>query len=418
MRRNTRGSVVETARRDETSDAGRCPEVTKGSVRALAIALVVGGCSESHRPPRPVATTAELPAATTASPGAATPDAATPDASTIADEELGPLVDRLSEAPGDFPSDNFVSNETSYLDVAPALRAPALRGRAYVGVGPEQNLTYVALLEPAIAYVVDLRRGNLLEHLVLRGCFEAGETRAAFLTALLARRPRAPLPEDASGFGPLAAAFASAPPERALRDEGVARTRSLLDRLHLTRATHDDERIARIHDAFFARGLALAFTMRNGGAWYPSLGAMLAARDPAGEEASFLASEDGYRRVRRLVLANRVVPVVGDFGGRHALAAVAADMRARGLQLGAFYTSNVEQYLFDAHTHGAFVDNVAAMPLDDASLIVRVWFDQGRRHPRQAPGRRTTSLTMPAAAFVERARAHPYTSYWEVVTSD
>lgn len=378
----------------------------------MAIAVLALACSESHRPPRPVAATAE-PAALPTLPTEA------PEASRPADEDLGSLIDRLSEAPGDFPSDNFVSNETSYLDVAPVLREPSLRGRAYVGVGPEQNLTYVALLDPAIAYVVDIRRGNLLEHLVLRGCFEAGETRAAFLGALLARRPRAPLPDtDAGGFEPLAAAFASAPPDRALRDEGIARTRALLDRLRLVRAPHDDEGIARIHDAFYTRGLALAFTMKNGGAWYPTLGAMLAARDPDGAEASFLASEESYRRVRGLVLANRVVPVVGDFGGRHALAAVAADMRARGLLLGAFYTSNVEQYLFDAHTHGAFVDNVAAMPLDDASLIVRVWFDQGRRHPRQAPGRRTTSLVMPAAAFVARARARPYASYWDVATSD
>jgi hypothetical protein len=343
----------------------------------------------------------------------------------VRDEELGPLVDRLSEAPGNFPSDNFVSNETSYLDVAPALSEPALRGRALVGVGPEQIFTYAALLEPAVVYIVDIRRGNMLEHLVLRGCFEAGESRAGFLSALLARRPRRSHggDEDAGtklstdGFAPLAAAFASVPPDRALRDEGIARSHALLARLHVVHAPRDDETIARIHDAFFTRGLAIAFTMKNGGTWYPTLGEMLAERDPNGDQASFLASEERYRRVRRLVLANRVIPVVGDFGGRHALAAVAADMCARGLQLGAFYTSNVEQYVFDARTYGAFVDNVAAMPHDEKSLIVRVWFDQGRPHPLQRPGRRTTSLATSASAFLARAQARPYATYWDVVTS-
>jgi hypothetical protein len=335
---------------------------------------------------------------------------------------------RLSETPGNFPSDNFVSNETSYLDVAPALSDPALHGRAFVGVGPEQIFTYVALLEPAVAYVVDIRRGNMLEHLVLRGCFEAGETRAGFLSALLARRPRpsddggagdggAGAALDTDGFAPLAAAFAASPPDRILRDEGVARSRALAERLHVAPAPRDEETIARIHDAFFARGLSIAFTMKNGGTWYPTLREMLAARAPDGEQASFLASEERYQRVRRLVLANRVVPVVGDFGGGHALAAVADDMRARGLLLGAFYTSNVEQYLFDAHTYGAFVENVAAMPRDDGSLLVRVWFDQGRPHPLQRRGRRTTSLTMNVGAFLARAQTRPYASYWEVVTS-
>jgi hypothetical protein len=337
----------------------------------------------------------------------------------VADEELGPLMARLSEAPGEFPSDNFVSNEASYLDVAPALGDPALRGRAFVGVGPEQSFTYIALQEPAVAYVVDIRRGNLLEHLVLRGCFEAGETRAGFLSALLARRPRAATGNEPAGdgFAPLSAAFASSPPDRALRDEGVARSRALLDRLRVDRAPGDERTVDGIHDAFFARGLSLRFTMKNGGFWYPTLGDLLAVRDPDGAEGSFLASEERYRRVRRLVLANRVIPVVGDFGGRHALAAVAADMRGRGLLLGAFYTSNVEQYLFDAHTYGAFVDNAAAMPHDGASLLVRVWFDQGRPHPLQRPGRRTTSLAMNLDAFLARAHARPFASYWDVVTT-
>jgi hypothetical protein len=381
----------------------------------LAATALVAACVDpgAHRAALSVA-------ANDAAPPSDVPDASTPASGDsrdrlVADEELGPLIARLSESPGDFPSDNFVSNETSYLDVAPALHDPRLTGRAYVGVGPEQSYTYVAMLDPAVAYIVDIRRGNLLEHLVLRGCFEAGETRAGFLSALLARRPLTRV--DADGFAPLAAAFATAAPDRTLRDEGVARSRALLDRLHVARSAGDDTDLARIHDAFLSRGLSLAFTMKNGTGGYPTLGQMLAARDPGGAEASFLASEERYARVRRLVMANRVVPVTGDFGGHHALAGVAADMRARGLLLGAFYTSNVEQYLFDQHTYGAFVESVRAMPHDDASLLLRVWFDQGRPHPLQRPGRRTTSLATGASAFLSRAAVKPYASYWEVVTA-
>jgi hypothetical protein len=332
------------------------------------------------------------------------------------DEEVGATIARLSESPGDFPSDNFVTNETSYLDVAPALRDARLKHRAYVGVGPEQNYSYLAMLDPDVAYIVDIRRGNLLEHMVMRGCFEVGETRVTFLQALLARRP---IGLDANhevpdGFEPLAAAFLTAPADRSLRDEGLARTRALLARLHVAPAAGDDTDIARIHDAFFTSGLSLRYTMKNSWRSYPTFAETLAEKDPSGVEASFLASEDAYARVRNLVLQNKLIPVVGDFGGTHALTSVAADMRARGVTLGVFYTSNVEQYLFDDHTYPHFVDSVEAMPRDDASLIVRVWFDQGAPHPAQQKGKRTTQIAIAANAFLARARETAFKSYWEV----
>jgi hypothetical protein len=195
----------------------------------------------------------------------------------------------------------------------------------------------------------------------------------------------------------------------------VARTHALLDRLHVVRAAGDDAEIGRIHEAFFTRGLSLAYSMKGSHRKYPTLAETFAARDATGAPASFLATEDSYARVRRLVVENRVLPIVGDFGGKHALTAVAADMRDRGLLLGAFYTSNVEQYLFDAHTYGLFIASVTAMPRDDASLLVRVWFDQGRAHPAQRAGHRTTQLTIPANTFLTRAEKTPFRTYWDVV---
>lgn len=331
----------------------------------------------------------------------------------VADEDVGPLLAKLSETPGDFPSENYVSNELSLLDVAPALRDPKLRSRAYVGVGPDQNLTYLAALEPAVAYIVDIRRGNFLEHMFFRGCFEAGETRAGFLRALVSRKIDG-VSNDGS-FTALVAAFRAAPEDVALRDEGVARTKALLDRLHVVRARGDDASIARIQGAFAKHGLAIAYTMTGSARTYPTLGEILSLRDPASDTASFMSSEERYRAVRRLVTENRVLPIVGDFGGTHALKAVGEDMRARKVSLGVFYTSNVEQYLFDGRKYGAFVSSVASMPHDETSRIVRVWFDQGRAHPAQGK-HRTTQLTIPVNVFLERAAQKPFKSYWEVAT--
>jgi len=406
------------------------PTIVALALAATALALGCRGAHDdaAHAPPPPSIATSGANGIARIAPAAADADVsdahdardATAPASLVPDDAVGPLIARLSESPGDFPSENYVTNEGSLLDVAKALRDPKLHGRAYVGVGPEQSYTYLAMLEPRVAYIVDIRRGNLLEHLMFRGCFEAGKTRAEFLTALLARRPTPASDGDAgagadAGFAPLDVAFRAAAPEATLRDEGIARTKALLDRLAVVRAPGDDKAIARLHEAFAKHGLAIAYTMYNSGRKYPTLGETLSARDPDGKPASFLASEEIYGRVRRLVLENRVVPVVGDFGGKHALRAVAEDIRERGATLGVFYTSNVEQYLFDQKTYGAFVESVRAMPRDDDSLVVRVWFDAGKPHPAQRPGLRTTQLAIPANAFLARAAKKPFQYYWDVV---
>jgi hypothetical protein len=294
------------------------------------------------------------------------------------------------------------------------MQEPKLRGRAYVGVGPEQSYTYLAMLEPRVAYIVDIRRGNLLEHMFFRGCFEAAATRLEFLSALLMRRPKDA--RDTTAIGALEEAFRDVPANDALRDEGIARTKAIFERLRVAHSESDDRAIARIHEAFAAHGLAIKYTMIGSAHLYPSLGDNFAATDPDSGATSFLGSEESYARVRRLVVENRVLPVVGDFGGTHALRAVAEDMRARGLLLGVFYTSNVEQYLFESRTYGNFVESVRAMPRDDESRIIRVWFDAGRPHPAQRPGHRTTQLAMSAQGFLARAATKPFHYYWDVVS--
>ena len=94
------------------------------------------------------------------------------------------MIARLSESHGDLSSENYVTNEASLLDVATALRHPKLHDRGYVGVGPEQSYTYLALLEPRIVDIVDIRRGNLLEHMMFRSTIAAD----AFL-ARAAKKP-------------------------------------------------------------------------------------------------------------------------------------------------------------------------------------------------------------------------------------
>jgi hypothetical protein len=77
------------------------------------------------------------------------------------DREFWRLVDDFSEPNGYFRSDNLLSNENAFQHVIPTLQTSLPAEGVYLGVGPEQNFTYIAALRPKIAFIVDIRRGNM-----------------------------------------------------------------------------------------------------------------------------------------------------------------------------------------------------------------------------------------------------------------
>src|SRR5215475_973162 len=118
------------------------------------------------------------------------------DEPSLTDQEFRSLITTMSERGGTFLTDNIVSNEIAMQDVLPELER-VHRG-AYVGVGPEQNLTYIAALKPSIAFVVDLQRANLLLHLMYKALIELSTDRADFLSRLFARPRPAGVGPDTS----------------------------------------------------------------------------------------------------------------------------------------------------------------------------------------------------------------------------
>ena len=94
----------------------------------------------------------------------------------------------MSEPDGHFRSDNLVSNELYAQRVIPELMRLARPGRAYLGVGPEQNFTYIAAVRPAMAFIIDVRRGNLHLHLMYKALFELSADRAEFVSRLFSRK--------------------------------------------------------------------------------------------------------------------------------------------------------------------------------------------------------------------------------------
>ena len=107
--------------------------------------------------------------------------------SEISDRDFWRLIVDLSEPGGSYPYENFVSNELQVQDVIPALKMTTKPGGVYIGVGPEQNFTYVAALQSKLAFVIDIRRQNMLELLMYKALFELSRDRAAFVGRLFSR---------------------------------------------------------------------------------------------------------------------------------------------------------------------------------------------------------------------------------------
>jgi hypothetical protein len=306
-----------------------------------------------------------------AAPGGALAQTATPLPARLSDPEFWRIIEETSEGSGNFQSDNLVGNERPLQQIVPALR-DMKRGGAYIGVAPDQNFTYVIALEPRIAFIVDIRRGNLLEHLMYKAIIELSETRTEFLSRLFSV-PRG----DAAANATAAELFREiwgAEADQVAFEQNMKAITDQLVRVHGFPLSPDDlAGIHSIYEQFFRFGPALTYSSSNGGGRgnMPSYAELQTLTDLDGTELSYLDTEENYRFLRGFQQRNLIVPIVGDFAGPKALRAVGAYLAAHDATVTAFYVSNVEQYLFRNAVAPAFYENVARLPLDDESVFLR-----------------------------------------------
>jgi hypothetical protein len=289
-------------------------------------------------------------------------------------------IARLSEPPGYFDTDNLMSNERSYLEVMPELERRDVKGGAYVGVGPDQNFSYIAQIRPSIAFIVDIRRDNLLLHLLFKAIFRQARTRIEYLALLFGR----PVPPDLDAWRdyPVArlAEYVSRP---ALDPKSIDGLRGRFDAI--VRAfgvpLSDDDRttIDRFHRRFIGSGLGLKFESagRPPQSYYPTYGDLLLAADNNGRQRNYLASEESFQFLKLLQEHDRVIPVIGNLSGPSALAGIGRLVAEKGDTLSAFYASNVEFYLERDGSYARFVSNLAHLPRTSRSVIIRSIFNRG-----------------------------------------
>jgi hypothetical protein len=331
------------------------------------------------------------------------------------------LVTDLSEPGGYFRSDNFISNEGELQYVIPDLQRAIPKGRAYVGVGPEQNLTYIAALDPGIAFIVDIRRQNLVQHLLFKALMETSPDRVTYLSRLLSR-PRPAGLDTTSGVTDLMRAYSTDVGDTVLFHRTLEEVRMHLMDVNRFALTPDDlESLRYILSAFGTAGTAITYSFGQMGGpgrfgtWMPTLYEMMNETDDAGVQRSYLATEAAYRSLKDRQERNLIIPVVGDFGGDKALKAVSRWLASNDAVVGVFYASNVEQYLFQDGIAGRFYENLATFPIDSASTFVRSASNRGWV-PMRNPRSRMAQLTMRIGPMLTAIRQGRVASYGELVT--
>jgi hypothetical protein len=344
--------------------------------------------------------------------------AATQTSATTGTSSLASLVERLSEPNGDFDTDNLISNESSYLHVMQALEQGGVSGGVYVGVGPDQNFSYIAHIRPTSAFIIDIRRDNLLLHLLFKAIFAASRNRMEFLSILTGR----PAPDrldtwrDASIEKIIAYLDMAEPASSAWNGADLDKLHASIRATGIPVSAADLATIDRFRRAFVQSGLGLQFqsTGRPARDYYPTYRDLLLETDRRGRKLCYLASEDDFQFVKALEARDGVVPVVGNLSGPHALAAIGQEITRRGEKVSAFYVSNIENYLFRDGSFQRFVDNVKKLPRSDKSVIIRSLFG-GMSLPESVPGYYSTSAIQPINEFVANCGSTRCRGYYELL---
>jgi hypothetical protein len=202
------------------------------------------------------------------------------------------MVTDLSEAGGTFAQE-LMSNEDSAQVVIPSLKASTSRGGVYIGVGPEQNFTYIAAIQPALAFVVDIRRDNLLQHLIYKAAFERSTDRADFLSRLFARKRPAGL-DASSTVAALFDAYQGVEVDAQLYEDELREVMELLTVRHRFQLSDTDKAsVTRIMQAFRNAGPHNLKGFGDKNLTYVQ--AAMTAADLSGRQHGFLASEENFR---------------------------------------------------------------------------------------------------------------------------
>lgn len=299
--------------------------------------------------------------------------------------EFWKLSTDMSEPDGNFRSENMISNEMVLASLLPEVAAVAKQGGVYMGVGPEQNFSYLVVLHPQMAFITDIRRGNLHVLLMYRALFELSADRAELISRLFTRARPAGLRATSSARQIMDAIWdVKTGNEAAYKANRDAIMTQLTKTDAIPLPQNDIDGIDAAYRTFYFYGPAInyqastaltpltgGFGRGGGGRASATYWDLMTQVDASGKELSYLSSHEKFLWLKNFQARGLLVPLVGNFSGPKTLRAVGAYTRGQGAIVSTFYVSTVEHYLRDAGTIPTFCASVASLPTDNTSVFIR-----------------------------------------------
>jgi hypothetical protein len=340
--------------------------------------------------------------------------------SEISDKDFWRMIVELSEPGGLYPYENFVSNELQFQDVIPALKVTTKPGGVYIGVGPEQNFTYAAVLQSKLAFVIDIRRQNMVELLLYKALFDMSPNRADFVSNLFSRVRPGGLDTKTTAAA-LFAAYENAKVDPDLSAKNLAAIKAYMTKHGYQLTSQDISNIEKVHDVFSRGGPSINYYFASAApaGLGPSRGGtytrLMNTADATGRNSSFLATEESYLYVREMQRKNLIVPLVGDFAGPAVIRNVGRYLTEHKATVGAFYISNVETYLSDPQKQ-TFYENVTALPVDSSSMFIRhILGNPARGLTWWRQGMSNVSTIAPMSEFIAQIKSGRRPTFQEIV---
>jgi hypothetical protein len=336
--------------------------------------------------------------------------------------DFAQLVERLAEKAGYFGSDNLISNELSYQHVLGRLQKQNVTGGVYLGVGPDQNYTYMAQIKPRLAIMTDIRRDAMLQHLLYKALFMMSRNRVEYLSQLFAR----PLPKDFKKWNErpirdLVDYFDRTPLDQRLADKLKDDVHRKLATFGLTLSQRDLETIDEIHHAFYTDCMEVRYTIRDRptGRFFPAYRDILLEKDLDGRHRNYFASEADFQVIKGMHDRNLIIPITADLSGQKGIKAVGDFLREISEKVSAYYVSNVEFYLWRYDTMPRFVENLKTLPIDDKSVIIRSYFNYAyytNPHPQTIENYFSVQILQTIDSMLKDYGASGYDSYYDLAT--
>jgi hypothetical protein len=286
----------------------------------------------------------------------------------LADAEFWNIIETFSEKGGKFDFEMYMSNEITFQNIIPDLVTRVSAGSAYIGVAPEQNFTYITTLRPKIAFIIDIRRENMIEMLLYKALFEISANRSEFLARLFSRRLVSAQSDPQASVERVFASLNSGRGDTQVYAQNLQAIKDRLQKTHGFPLTADDLRTMDYIYSLFYRGGPDASLTTYG----TSYRALMSQTDGRRKNWNFLAAESNFQFVKQMQQKNLIIPVVGDFAGPKAIRSVAKYLTDHAAVVGAFYVSNVEEYIGSPRTvWSAYCRNIATLPLNTSSTFIR-----------------------------------------------